>query len=265
MHILPEKSISKRYMKGCEEKIYSYCLLALANLPVLKSVVITSEELHTFGKAEEDIVKKYLGSDHCMVRYLYKKPCHVVKNGGKIIPVSIEDFKAEWETEADLWLLEPSRREENMYCCNVSLNRQSGNLRIEMLGKGFDISDINKGKISPHEWVDIPYPICFGAYGDWWKWAKFHFCSQEEYSRSIMVRKKRLHNFNGGQDVQFDSSYRPAGIDFFNHIFSYVQQMERQKIKEKTDFYNLSCSCERSGRIIFWDIQTPSGKYKAYC
>lgn len=264
MYILPEDNVSKRYIKGCVEKLHSYGFLLSAGLPVLKSVIITREELDQWEGSKEKKIRTYLGNDYGMIRYLYKRPCHAVKNGGKIILISMDNIMKEMETDADLWLLEPSKRENNSYCFNICLNRQLENLHIEILGRGFDISDINKGKLFPHEWIDIPYPIRFGTYGDWWKWAKFYFCSQNAYEESVRIRKERLDKFKISSKGIFDICYKPLPMEILCQIFGWVQTIEKLGFNNNSDFYNLSCSCEENGRIIFWDIQTPKGKANAY-
>lgn len=263
MYILPDNKIYKKYIEGCSEKIRSYCILSSCNLPVLKSVIVTCDELSTIGK-EEDRIRNCLQNSECMVRYLYKKPCNMIKNGGKLIAISKDLLIKELEQDADLWLLEPSRREANIYCCNICLNRKLANVHIEILGKGFDISDINKGKVCPHEIIDIPYPIKYGVYEEWWKWAHFRFCTQEEYEQSILVRKKRLKEFKYEKEIEFEAKYKPIDLNSFKTLFSYIQKIENSGIYQKEDYYNLSCSCEKSGRIIVWDIQTPRGKLGAY-
>lgn len=263
MCILPDKNIYTKYIKGCSEKVRSYCLLCLMNLPVLKSIIVTCDDLNTFEE-KGDIIKNFLRSNECMIRYLYKKPCNLIKNGGKIIPISKNFFLKELESNADFWILEPSRREENIYCCNVCLNRESGNLHIEILGKGFDISDINKGKLCPHQIIDLPYPIRYGIYREWWKWGDFKYCTQKEYEQSILVRENRLKEFETKQEIEFEVKYRPINLDFFETLLFYIQKIEENNIYHKESFYNLSCSWLKDGRIIFWDIQTPRGKLWAY-
>lgn len=66
MYILPNKNIYKRYIKGCSEKVRSYCILALINLPVLKSVIVTYDELNTFDE-KEAAIKSCLHSSACMI------------------------------------------------------------------------------------------------------------------------------------------------------------------------------------------------------
>lgn len=264
MYLLPGGDY-KIPVRGCGEKIRSYIALANLKLPILKSVVISNEEIQGLGQEEQEKIKVQLKSNRTMLRYIYKKSCHKVRNGGKIVDIYCDSLMKETEPEADMWLLEPSVRENNLYCCNVCLDKDRMNLHIEILGRGFDISDINKGKIRPHEIIDIPYPICYGVYGDWWKWAEFYFCTEKEYEESVHIRKERLKLLRSDTDVIFDEMFHPADKGFIERIFRMIQQIESNGVWKRTEFYNLSCSFEVSGRVICWDIQTPGGKADAYC
>lgn len=263
MYLLPDENFVYSE-KGCCEKLNSYQKLSKLGLPVLKSAVIPYQEWNQISEEMEDKIRKHLKSSYCMIRYIYTSSCHNIKNGGKIVPVSADSLLAEAEPQTDLWLLEPSDRRNNLYCCNISMNRILENLHIEFVGEGFDISDLNKGKISPHEQMDISYPIEYGLYLEWWKRAKFSFCLQEEYKQSIILRKERWKEFQTLCDITFPETFHPVDFRFLEKIIGYVDRVEESWGQEKPDFYNISCSCEKSGRIICWDIQTPSGKKRAY-
>lgn len=263
MYLLPSTNC-KIPVKGCSEKIKTYLTLANLKLPILKSVLISNKEIQKLEQDGLQKIKKQLKSNKAMLRYIYYQSCHNVRNGGKIIDLEVNSLMKETEAEADMWLLEPSFREYNRYCCNICLDKDQMNLHMEILGKGFDISDINKGKICPHEIIDIPYPIYYGMYEDWWKWSKFYYCTQKEYEKSVILRKKRLKIFDSQIDVKFESKFCSASKEFIEKIFSIIEKIESNQIWEHADFYNLSCSLELSGRLICWDIQTPNGKLKAY-
>ena len=263
MYFLPCEELIT-YTNSCDEKIKSYLAIAKIGLPVLKSIILHEKELE--GLKEKDVceIQTFLQSKSCMIRYLYHNACHHVKNGGRIVFILKENLLKEREEGADLWLLEPCRREDNILCCNVCLCREAENLHMEFLGKGFDISDLNKGVIQPHEQIDIPYPVPYGAYGEWWKWAQFHFCTHETYINSIAVRRDRLKKFGSDCDVTFAASYKAVDIDTIEGLFEWIEKIENNFLGKKPDFYNLSCSFQNNGRKICWDIQTVKGKMHAY-
>ena len=62
----------------------------------------------------------------------------------------------------------------------------------------------------------------------------------------------------------FDAVFCPMDLSFLERIIFWIQQVEQNGLCKRAGYYNLSCSFETGGRLIFWDIQTPEGKYKAY-
>lgn len=262
MYILPEDSYEK--FTSCSEKIISYLTLAKLDFPILKSVIIKNQEIRTITENEINKIKLYLNNNKCIIRYIYLFPQRKPKNGGKMIILSKENLLKEIETNADLWLLEPVARENNLYAFNIFFNLELQNIHIEILGQGFDVSDINKGKINPHEYIDIPYPICFGNYNEWWKWASFHFCTQKEYENSIVLRKERLKEFQANYKIKFSSYYQPINLTLLEDIIHLILKIEYTSKMNNLNFFNLSCSYIKNKKIICWDIQTANGKYQAY-
>lgn len=263
MYFLPFERLNE-YTSCCIEKLNSYQIIANLGLPVLKSIIVSNRELEEFGENEEKAIRYFLENNSCMLRYLYREANSHIKNGGKIISISKDTLLKEREEGADLWLFEPYKREDNIMCCNISLDRHQENLHMEFLGAGFDISDINKGEITPHEQIDIPYPIYYSMYGEWWKWAHFYFCTDESYQKSIDIRKKRLKEFGSDYEVNFEPTYKAVDKSTIECLFEWINLIETNWIGNKPDFYNMSCSFQRGGRRICWDIQTPKGKMQAY-
>lgn len=263
MYFLPNMKLIG-YKNACSEKILSYQLMAKIGLPVLESIILSNHEIEALDQETENVIKNYLNNKSGMIRYLYHDACYHVKNGGKIVQISKEMLLKEQEEGADLWILEPCRREDNILCCNVCLNREISNLHIEFLGEGFDVSDINKGIMRSHEQMDIPYPIPNGIYGEWWKWAHFDFCTKEEYLESLATRKNKLKKSGSGDRLIFSSAFKAVDISIIECLFSWIEKIENSWFEEKPDFYNLSCSFQKNGRKICWDVQTPKGKMEAY-
>ncbi len=262
MLFLPDKCLEE-YKNACNEKVYSYQIIAKLGLPVLKSIILSNLEVEKLDDRDEDLLKEHLCNSSGMIRYLYNNAYCNVKNGGKIVEISRDTLLRERDEMADLWIMEPCKREENKFCCNACINREIGNLHMEFVGEGFDISDINKGKIRSHEQMDIPYPISYGYYGEWWKWARIHFCSNEEYQESVYIRKNRLKELGDEYGQAFAQYFKAVDIAAIECIFEWIDKLENSWV-EKPNFYNLSCSFLKSGRKICWDIQTPKGKLNAY-
>lgn len=260
MRLLPKEMIN--ISQGCGEKINSYLLLSGYGFPVLKSVYVPRSELELWGEEDENKVRVYLDNDHSMLRYLYRGACHNIKDGGAIVAISRNDIRSQVPEQADVWLLEPMVRTENRCCFNFSIDLDMQDLHIELLGEGFDISDLNKGVISPHEVIDIPFPLVNGYYGEWWKWANIRICTPMEYQDSVAIRKARLKKM--GYEIALPKEFTPVSLELLERSRDHLCRIQPWILKNRPRFVNISCSVLRSNRFIFWDIQTPVGKYKAY-
>lgn len=260
MKVLPNEDI--KLVSECAEKIKSYLILANYNMPVLNSVYITRDEIDNWEKIDTGIIRKHLKSDWVMLRYIYQKACYMIKNGGTIVPLKKENIQAELPIDADAWLLEPIPRTENRYCYNLSLDKNTENMHMEILGSGFDISDLNKGIMSPHEILDMPFPFEEGNYGEWWKWIKIHICDCEEYQNSILIRKERLRIW--GEEVEIPDKFIPMDRGMLEKIKGYINSLIIWFVGSAYTFINISCSILKNGRFVFWDIQTPEGKTISY-
>lgn len=260
MNFLPEESI--KLYSGCAEKINSYQLLWSNGLPVLKSVYLTKNRLDTLSLIDIEKISSHLNHNKTMIRFIYRNSCHNVKNGGAIVEIDKEALQNELPSDADLWLLEPVKRTENRYCFNASINRTLEVVHLEILGEGFDISDLNKGVISAHEIISMPYPLVEGVFGEWWKWADFKICSEKDYMISKEIRERRLNAF--GCNIDIPNKFRPLDLSMLETIRGYLKNIEYLVKQTNYDFFNISCSVLNSGRFIFWDIQTPEGKSIAY-
>lgn len=260
MKMLPEENV--KLVRGCAEKVSSYLVLSDCGLPVLKSVLVLREDFGRWTEADDEKIKNYLHSEQTMLRYIYRIGCHNIKNGGSIVPIRRVCIEQEIPAHADVWLLEPVQRTDNQLCFNISINQDMGNIRLEILGRGFDISDLNKGIISAHEVVEMPFPLEEGAFGEWWKWIKLFVCTQKEYQDSLVIRKGRLETF--GERTVFAEKFTPITMDVLEKIRHYIRLIEPWILSSGFRFINISCSVLNSGRFIFWDIQTPEGKMMAY-
>lgn len=260
MYLLPYEKIN--IDTNCAEKIISYLILSRYGVPVLKSVFLSKEDLEEWNSLKQSRICEHLRSEYTMLRYLYRDSCSNVKNGGAIVKVDKENILSELPDNADAWLLEPLERHENRCCFNISINRTEGVLDIEVLGAGFDIFDLNKGYVSAHERISMPFPLEEGLYGEWWKWLKIDICTDKEYADTVQIRNARLKSY--GYDVVLPLTFKPLDVTMIEKIRCYVNKIKPWFMDNRYEFVNVSCSVLKSGRLVFWDIQTPEGKMKAY-
>lgn len=255
MIILPNEG----YYNPLNEKIATYQFLSNAHCPVLKSVLF--EEKEELTKAKLDVVKSVLKSDYCIVRYQYVRECTNPVKGGNRVLISVEDLNSRMVYGAQMWLLQPTDRTKNIYGINVHVNRTLGYLIIECVGKGFDVSDLNRGNISPHERISFNYPVKYGWQNEWWKFIKIEFVSDQEFQNDKVIRMNKLRKFGLLPSNRiFDSKFKPLPYQTIENLMEYIQNIDDEW--DKSDEYIVSVSMNVDGRLIFWDVQTPIGKMR---
>lgn len=255
MIILPNRD----YQNPLNEKIATYQFLAKVGCPVFDSVLLDENENITAEKLE--IIKHVLMSDYCTVRYQYIKACSNPVKGGNKTALTISTLTNKMVDGTQMWLLQPIDRAKNIYGINVRINRTGKTLAIECVGKGFDVSDLNRGNISPQESIYFDYPIEFGWQNEWWKYAKISFVSSKQFQSDKQRRLMKLSGFGLNSSLEiFDAEYKPLPFDVLEKLLGYIRAIdENWTISEE---YVVSISMNIGGKLVFWDIQTPSGKMK---
>lgn len=254
MLFLPQQAAS---VQPGWEKIDTYLTLSKLGCPVLKSALIRSDEHIT----EEMVCKlqNHFKTEEVTVRYQYVRPNIHPIQGGNRYQLSLETLASLQNADTYLWLMEPIDRLKNEYGINIYF--RPGQCCIEIVGYGFDVSDLNRGQVSPHQTITAELPVRMGAYNEWWKFLKYTFATQEEYARSIDRRMKKLSQMNYTVSRQFFfPQYRPLPMEKLEELLEYISQISAYI---KSDNFCVSCSIS-DHHFIFWDIQTPAGKKRAY-
>lgn len=248
-----------KYTDVSHEKIATYQFLADIGCPVFKSVLFDEDESVTLEKIET--MKKLFKSNYCTIRYQYLKPTITPIRGGNKTEMTLENISSKKIVGTQMWLLEPIDRTTNLYGINIHINRERNLFVMECVGKGFDVSDLNRGDISPHESIEFEYPVECGWQNEWWKFLSVNIMSDNEFQRTKNVRLKKLLKL--GYDVTekiFDEKYRALPYCIVEKLLKYVHEIDENW--NKSEDYVVSISITASGKIIFWDIQTPCGKAK---
>lgn len=245
--------------KQYANKIYTYLVLHKVGCPVLKSVLIKTNK-DCYGKKLQEI-KEHLNSDKCTVRYQYIAPCMNPRMGGERVQITQCLFKEKSADGAFLWLLEPVDRISNLYGINIWFHKLHGRICLEIVGRGFDVSDINRGIISPHEQITLDFPRRKGYYNEWWKFASFSFVSEEQFGLDKQIRLMRLYNL-GYKNISnniFDKVYKPIPLCLLDSLLKYIDIIgSSEQIKEES--FVVSCTVDHKNSIIFWDIQITKEK-----
>ncbi len=89
-----------------------------------------------------------------------------------------------------LMLQEPLSPYNDLYSCNASVRRNSTHATLEVVGPGFDASDLNRGDITPHEvWNIVCDP---GSDSDLPAAKQISLVDQATYERSVRKRLSKI-------------------------------------------------------------------------
>ena len=238
------------------EKIRTYLLLADMGCPVMRSAVIALDE--TIDSALTCRLRQYFQSEQATVRYQYARPCSHPVKGGNRCELSPEALRLFQQKDALLWLMEPIDRLRNEYGINLYFhNRQC---IAEIVGKGYDVSDLNRGQAVPQETILSELPVRLGLYCEWWKFLRFSFDFQSYHAlQSDRLRKLREMKYSVGYEI-FDDAYQPLPMEYLEKLLGYISA-----ISDRMGYGDFCVSCTLiEGKFIFWDMQTPDGKKKIY-
>ena len=216
MIILP----SKEYNNPNNEKITTYQFLSNVGCPVFDSVLFDENE---------SITKE------------------------KLITLKEDELKSKQVDGTQMWLLQPIDRTKNIYGINMYVNKKMESLIIESVGKGFDVSDLNRGDISPQESIYLNYPIEYGWQKEWWKYIKLN------QDKLIRLNKLKKFDLNPNENI-FDKQFVPMDYSLIEKLLNHIQSIDENW--DKSDEYTVSISMNSNGKLVFWDIQTPVGKSK---
>lgn len=136
-------------------KIYSNVLLRAFGFPVPKSVV-----LRNLTPESEKAIRHFCargGHKHLLVRHDRNPELDNPPRGGYLIAVDnlLRELTPFFAQGRILMLQEPLSPHSDLYSCNASLRKNSPHTSLEIVGPGFDASDLNRGDITPHETLTL--------------------------------------------------------------------------------------------------------------
>lgn len=96
-------------------------------------------------------------------------------------------------------------------------------LIIEYVGKGFDVGDITRGIVSPHQRIVIPWQIIRYDTAFIWKAASKWYVNEKQYCDTRAARLKaleKLHIIKEQADMSIPYCYTPVSYDDFQRLYS---------------------------------------------
>ena len=253
MIILPNEN----YKNENNEKITTYQFLNSVGCPVFDSILLDENETLTVDKLKQ--IREVLQSEYCTVRYQYVKPTNSPIKGGNKTLIDLETLNAKTVPNTMMWLLEAIDRTKNKYGINMYVDRIKNLFQMEVVGQGFDVSDINRGNITPQEIITAEYPFYDSWYNEWWKYMNFRFKEQEEYENDKIIRLEKLQNFGLIVDETiFNAQFKYLPYEKIEKLLHLIKNIDNAW--DKSDEYVVSASVNDDNSLVFWDIQTPKNK-----
>ena len=135
-------------------KLWSACLLSRCGLPTLRGIIVTA-----FYPTMGEEIRAFLedaGSTRALIRHDKRREAPPYPRGGFLVGLGLltETVQFFLDLGRIVAVYEPADPLLNMH--NMSLLFESEReVHVEILGPGFDASDLNRGDISPHETFSV--------------------------------------------------------------------------------------------------------------
>lgn len=263
------------------------CLLRYLDLATLDSALVTPDEP---TEKIESTARAFAGlttNEGLMVRSDARAETKQYYRGGNTFPVgdAIREAQSLHADGRAVLFLEPTNRFNNLLSVNLVMDRDSG-LSMEVLGRGFDVSDLNRGGIVPELSVQV-------ANANWqqfevpraWDFRIQRYDDPERCRQRRELRLARMANdilprlghLNGSslasaekwlRERGYTGIWRDAGVTlslrtlqkFYEDAFMIVDHLWQKPWRV------LGCSASDlgDGRLIYWDIIYPTRKFGVF-
>ena len=266
-------------------KFYSIALLRHFDFPTLNGILIFDP-----CKKVKHEIDKYMfknGFSSLLIRHDKRDEKPSYPKGGYIVD------KDELCSEIDRYikmnrivlLLEPADPLNDLYSVNAYFNKNKENIILEIVGPGFDASDLQRGNISPHEIYEINKYDLYDI-SNKYNFLRKKIVGEKEYKRSVEVRLRKIWKFlvkrSLIEDEEYSTykavdylvknnfylflnnmdTYKPISIKYLNIVAEYLKRVPIEFFKGQDEFVLSMSFLYPSNRIVFWDIVWPKLKYK---
>jgi hypothetical protein len=138
-------------------KIESWLVLWRLGLPTLAGIIVDDWSPQVEKQVREFAAS--LGADSLLVRSDKAPETGDYPPAGDISPVDeMRNVAMRFLKRGRvLFLLEPRSRFDDLYSLSIGF-RNSKQANVEIVGPGFDASDLKRGDASPHEWLEVSFP-----------------------------------------------------------------------------------------------------------
>lgn len=277
-------------------KTLSIIYLRIIGYPILNGIIITSWD----EKAKETIID-FCKKNHfkeLLIRIDKVQETGSAPRGGYIIDYkNLEKEVTRYlREERIVILLEPKSPYNDLYSVNALYAEDREDIVLEIVGPGFDASDLNRGDISPHQILSIPKTFLKNFHDIDRFLKQLYIVSPTEYKQSVEQRlikigmsyalrnELNISKWSNKKIIQLSKKYlqesgytlllknleryTPIHRRHLQILLPYITELpiklkELRIRNEPTMVLSSSILNENDGRLNFWDILWPSLKYIA--
>jgi len=184
-------------------KLYGMLLLRRFDFPTLDGLIIST--IDSVSKARLNEFAEKCGSRLVLLRHDRAEERIDAPRGGFLVPIdNIEEVARPFLRDRRiLILLEPANPYEDEYSCNAWLKKGDPEVILEIVGPGFDASDINRQDTTPHE--ILRFGLHSDATNEHLDLEVMRRVSDKEYRESVQRRLVKIGRRLAGY---FDFGYR---------------------------------------------------------
>ena len=271
-------------------KLWSACLLQSVSLPTLRGIIVT-RDYHALGRDLHGFLRS-IDASSALIRHDMHNEKPSYPRGGflvreQLLPKILDFF---FRLNRIVAVYEPADRLLNGYNLNVLFN-DATSACVEVVGPGFDASDLQRGDITPHE----VFSIVLSTNGKIARSECTHRVNKEAYQESKRLRREKIrqrmqgsptpklaHEMRGGLEVSETTEEHLKAVGSPLCLVEEYTPISKMVITETVraivnsqviDLFqgeaqvgfplNFSTSfIDRGKRQVFWDIVSPSLKFQ---
>lgn len=254
-------------------KLLSWLILHVAGLPALSGVVVEA-----WNSAAEDVVERFVSrwaSRTLLLRSDSASETGRAPRGGFVVG----DADVEQATRALLgerrvvFLLEPASPFDDLYSANLEPDSEWHEWLIEVVGAGFDASDLNRGDVTPHEQLRV------GARDGAWELDARRIATPQAQAAARTIRIRKVAGLlnckpadvghvlqQRGDTMLLDSeAYVPIPEELLVRAIASAARLRplltRHDLRDQRVVIS-SSYLTREARLVFWDVVWPGAKYR---
>lgn len=267
-------------------KLLSWLYLYLLQFPTLQGIILTK-----WTREAENCVRRWastLGAEDLLIRSDKAPETGDYPRGGYLVKLSVLPTEVEWFSKQGrvVYLLEPKSPFDDLYSINIEFRVGDLALTYEIVGPGFDASDLKRGDTNPHEvlrlrkslYTDIEsaildrHVISAQAYKQSWTRRLTKVGRMLSRDKGIELVEEDLATFartklkERAEELllEHENSYKPIPLEFIETVHREVHRLPLmlEDMRLPGEPFTVSLGLlGRHGNRAYWDIVWPQLKY----